>query len=198
MRARPAWTASSARRTRSPRCGGSSARTWRSSRRASARPAPPPATRSAIMTPARGDRRRRRLYRRRRGRSWPRADPRRAAAAIVAEIEAAHLREKRMAKGYWIVRVDVSDPEAYQKYVAANAEPLAALRRPLPRPRRPLRMPRGRGARPQRHPRVPELRSGAGLLRRRRPTRRRRSSATAASVADFVIIEGYEGPQPGD
>jgi uncharacterized protein (DUF1330 family) len=26
-----------------------------------------------------------------------------------------------MAKGYWIVRVDVTDPEAYKAYVAANA-----------------------------------------------------------------------------
>lgn len=26
-----------------------------------------------------------------------------------------------MAKGYWVVDVDVSDPEAYKKYVAANA-----------------------------------------------------------------------------
>ena len=26
-----------------------------------------------------------------------------------------------MAKGYWIGRVDVTDPEAYKKYVAANA-----------------------------------------------------------------------------
>jgi uncharacterized protein (DUF1330 family) len=28
-----------------------------------------------------------------------------------------------MAKGYWIVRVDVSDPEGYKAYVAADAEP---------------------------------------------------------------------------
>jgi uncharacterized protein (DUF1330 family) len=28
---------------------------------------------------------------------------------------------KIMAKGYWVGRVDVSDPEAYQIYVAANA-----------------------------------------------------------------------------
>lgn len=27
-----------------------------------------------------------------------------------------------MAKGYWIARVDVTDPEAYPKYVAANAK----------------------------------------------------------------------------
>jgi uncharacterized protein (DUF1330 family) len=30
-----------------------------------------------------------------------------------------------MPKGYWIVRLDVSDPAEYQKYVAANAEPIA-------------------------------------------------------------------------
>lgn len=29
-----------------------------------------------------------------------------------------------MAKGYWIVRVDVADPEQYKKYIAANAAPL--------------------------------------------------------------------------
>jgi len=29
-----------------------------------------------------------------------------------------------MPKGYWIARVDVSDPEQYKRYVAANAEPL--------------------------------------------------------------------------
>lgn len=28
-----------------------------------------------------------------------------------------------MPKGYWIARVDVTDPEAYKAYVAANAEP---------------------------------------------------------------------------
>ena len=28
-------------------------------------------------------------------------------------------------KGYWIVRVDIADPEGYKAYVAANAKPLA-------------------------------------------------------------------------
>ena len=28
-----------------------------------------------------------------------------------------------MPKGYWIARVDVTDPEMYKAYVAANAEP---------------------------------------------------------------------------
>src|SRR5215204_2863903 len=30
-----------------------------------------------------------------------------------------------MAKGYWVVFADVSDPEEYKKYIAANAEALA-------------------------------------------------------------------------
>lgn len=28
-----------------------------------------------------------------------------------------------MAKGYWIARVDVADPEQYKAYIAANALP---------------------------------------------------------------------------
>jgi uncharacterized protein (DUF1330 family) len=30
-----------------------------------------------------------------------------------------------MPKGYWIVRVDISDPERYKAYLAANVEPFA-------------------------------------------------------------------------
>lgn len=29
-----------------------------------------------------------------------------------------------MPKGYWIVRVDIADPEKYKEYIAANAAPL--------------------------------------------------------------------------
>ncbi len=29
-----------------------------------------------------------------------------------------------MAKGYWIVRVDIEDMETYKQYIAANASPL--------------------------------------------------------------------------
>lgn len=30
-----------------------------------------------------------------------------------------------MAKGYWIARVDIADPEIYKEYVAANAAPIS-------------------------------------------------------------------------
>src|SRR3954468_12893714 len=42
-----------------------------------------------------------------------------------------HLAEKgrqpgeRMPKGYWVVRVDVTNPDAYKQYVAANAKAFA-------------------------------------------------------------------------
>jgi uncharacterized protein (DUF1330 family) len=29
-----------------------------------------------------------------------------------------------MAKGYWIARVDIANPDGYKAYVAANAEPI--------------------------------------------------------------------------
>jgi uncharacterized protein (DUF1330 family) len=65
-----------------------------------------------------------------------------------------------MAKGYWIVRFDVSDMEQYRSYVAANAGPLAE-----------------HGARFL-------VRGGDCELRRH------------VAVGDFLIIEGYDGPQP--
>lgn len=102
-----------------------------------------------------------------------------------------------MPKAYWIGRVDITDPEAYKAYVAANAEPF-----------------RKYGARFL-------VRGGATTLKE--GTQRARNVviefedlATAlacyespgyqaalalrapAAVADIIIVEGYDGPQPGD
>ena len=68
------------------------------------------------------------------------ADPRKAAAAIIAEIAAARLigrrtalfslapqiQEKSHAKGYVISRVDIIDPEVYSHYAAAATKAIAA------------------------------------------------------------------------
>ena len=100
-----------------------------------------------------------------------------------------------MAKGYWIVRVDVSDTDAYAAYAAANGEAFAAFG--------------GRFL----------VRAGAfeavsGTARARNvviefpsyadATACWRSDAYRAALAlqkggadtDLVIIEGYDGPQP--
>ena len=103
-----------------------------------------------------------------------------------------------MPKGYWIVRADITDPEAYKKYVAANAEPLPAHGARFLVRGGPAETSRGRRARPQRRGRVPQRRSGARLLRRRRLPARDRPSRDGAATFDFIIIEGYDGPQPGD
>ncbi len=100
-----------------------------------------------------------------------------------------------MPKGYWIVRVDITDQEKYKAYVAANAEPLKKFgARFLVRA--------GRFENPEGTSRMrnvviefptyqaaldcwksPEYQAAIKL---RLP----------ASTIDLVIIEGYEGPQP--
>jgi uncharacterized protein (DUF1330 family) len=101
-----------------------------------------------------------------------------------------------MSKGYWIARVDVADMAQYQRYIAANAEPF-----------------RKHGARFL-------VRGGAfetleGTSRTRNAVIEFPSYQAAidcwhsaeyqhalqirqpVSTADLVIVEGYDGPQPG-
>jgi uncharacterized protein (DUF1330 family) len=100
-----------------------------------------------------------------------------------------------MAKGYWIVRLDVTDPEGYKAYVAANAEAF-----------------RKYGARFL-------VRGGAfeaveGDSRARNVVIEFKDHATAIAcyrsgeyakalklrqgkaIADIIVIEGYDGAQP--
>ncbi|MFD2676612.1 DUF1330 domain-containing protein [Camelimonas lactis] len=102
-----------------------------------------------------------------------------------------------MAKGYWIGRVDVSDADAYKAYVAANAEAFAKY-----------------GARFL--VRGGDFEAVEGDARARNvviefPSRQaaidcwnspeyRRAKALrdGHAVADMVVIDGYDGPQPGE
>ena len=99
-----------------------------------------------------------------------------------------------MAKGYWIGRVDVTNPDAYQAYVRGNRPVFARYGARFPRSRRTVRGGRGRGAR-QHRARVPELSAGARLLARPglQAVKRLRDGHC---IADILVIEGYEGPQP--
>jgi uncharacterized protein (DUF1330 family) len=100
-----------------------------------------------------------------------------------------------MAKGYWIVRVDIKDMETYKSYIAANASPLKRSgARFLVRGGKYENV---EGASRERNAVIefptyeqaiqcwhsPEYQAA---MRLREPV----------STADLVIIEGYDGAQP--
>jgi uncharacterized protein (DUF1330 family) len=100
-----------------------------------------------------------------------------------------------MAKGYWIVRVDVQDPESYKEYVAANAAAFAKFG--------------GRFL-----VRGGEFKSVEGQARARNVVlefpsyqaaldcwdspeyRAAKAKRDGYAEADVLVIDGYEGPQP--
>ena len=101
-----------------------------------------------------------------------------------------------MANGYWIVRVDITDQEQYKTYVAANAEPLKKYgARFLVRGGRfenPEGTSRTRNA-------VIEFPTYQAALDCWKSPEYQHAIALRqpVSTADLIIIEGYEGPQPG-
>ena len=96
-------------------------------------------------------------------------------------------------KGYWIAHVDITDPERYKDYVAANAAPLEEIRRAVSRAQ--WRVPGSQGTArrpPARGDRVRQLRHRQGL--HNSPEYQAAAKIRdEASTADFIIIEGYEG-----
>lgn len=97
-----------------------------------------------------------------------------------------------MAKGYWIARVDVHDAERYRDYVAANAEPIARYGgRFLVRGGRSEAVEGTSRARNV----VLEFPSYEAALACYRSPEYQRAVALRqpCSVADLLVIEGYEG-----
>lgn len=101
-----------------------------------------------------------------------------------------------MPKAYWIARVDVSDPEQYKAYVAANAKPLAMYGAKFLVRGGPFENPEG-AARSRNV--VIEFPSKQAALDCWNSPEYQAAVALRAPVAvvDMVIIEGYDGPQPG-
>lgn len=101
-----------------------------------------------------------------------------------------------MPKGYWIVRVDITDMEQYKAYVAANAEPLKNHGgRFLVRAGR-FENPEGSSRTRNAVIEFPSYQAAVDCwkspeyqqaIKLRQPV----------STADLIIIEGYDGPQPG-
>ncbi len=97
-----------------------------------------------------------------------------------------------MAKGYWIGHVDISNPQVYQKYIEANAEPFARY-----------------GARFLVRGGDSEVVEGTCRVKnvviefesyrqalacyRSAEYQRAKSLREGASIVDLVIVEGYDG-----
>ena len=100
------------------------------------------------------------------------------------------------ARGYWIAHVDVTDPDAYRRYVEANAEPFAKYgARFLVRAGRYEAM---EGATRARQVVIEFADYETALACYRSPEYQAALRLRdGASLADLVIAEGYDGPQPG-
>jgi len=102
-----------------------------------------------------------------------------------------------MAKGYWVANVDVSDPDGYKKYVTANAVPFRKFGAKFLTRGGKSEMVEG-GLRS----RVvviefPDYQAALACYRSPEYTAARKLRESA-SVADIAVLEGYDGPQPGD
>jgi uncharacterized protein (DUF1330 family) len=100
-----------------------------------------------------------------------------------------------MAKGYWVARVDVKDPEQYKAYVAANALPFSKFgARFLVRAGK---FEDVEGNNRSRNVVIEFPSYQAALECWNSPEyRRARELRLPAATADVVIVEGYDGPQP--
>jgi uncharacterized protein (DUF1330 family) len=101
-----------------------------------------------------------------------------------------------LAKGYWIVRIDVSDPEVYGRYVKANAEPLGRFgAKFLVRGGKYEAVEGNSRARNV----VVEFPSFQAALDCFKDPAYQAAKAIRDPVteAEVVVIEGYDGPQPG-
>jgi uncharacterized protein (DUF1330 family) len=100
-----------------------------------------------------------------------------------------------MSKGYWIVRVDITNQDQYKTYVAANAEPFKKYgARFLVRSGRYESV---EGTSRARNVVIEFPSYQAALDCWKSPEYERAMKLRLdVSTADLVIIEGYEGPQP--
>lgn len=101
-----------------------------------------------------------------------------------------------MVKGYWVVHVSVADIETYKDYAAAVAAPLARFGgRFLVRAGRNTL---AEGALRDRHVVIEFPSYEAALACYESPEyRKAKSIRDGTSQGDLVIVEGYDGPQPG-
>jgi uncharacterized protein (DUF1330 family) len=101
-----------------------------------------------------------------------------------------------MAKGYWIARVDVSNPDGYQHYVKANAAAFSKYGARFLVRGGTFEAPEGT---PRQRNIVLEFKDYATAVACYHSAEYQAAKALRLdhSDADLLIIEGYDGPQPG-
>jgi len=101
-----------------------------------------------------------------------------------------------MSKGYWIVRGDVADAEKYKAYIAANAEPLKKYGARFVV--RAGRFEAVEGSSRSRNAVIEFPTYQAALDCWKSPEYQRAIKLRQpVSTIDLIVIEGYDGPQPG-
>jgi uncharacterized protein (DUF1330 family) len=100
-----------------------------------------------------------------------------------------------MPKGYWIVRVDITDQEKYKAYVAANAEPLKRYGgRFLVRAGR-FENPEGTSRTRNAVIEFPTYQAALDCWKSAEYQQAIKLRQPVSTI-DLIVIEGYEGPQP--
>jgi uncharacterized protein (DUF1330 family) len=102
-----------------------------------------------------------------------------------------------MAKGYWIGRVDVDDLDGYAKYVEANAGPFAEFGARFIIRGGPFDTVEGEARSRNVVIEFPSL-EAARACYHSEGYQAAKALRTPVSRADIIIIEGYDGPQPGE
>lgn len=100
-------------------------------------------------------------------------------------------------KGYWIAHVDVHDPEGYKDYVRTNSVAFAKYGGRFLVRGGPSEL--ARGSLRQRHVIIefPSYEAALACLHSAEYAEAARHRDRSAEV-DAVVVQGYEGPQPGD
>lgn len=100
-----------------------------------------------------------------------------------------------MPKGYWIVRVDITDQEKYKAYMAANAEPFKQYGgRFLVRSGR-FENPEGQSRTRNAVIEFPTYQAAVDCWKSPQYQQAIKLRQPVSTI-DLIIIEGYDGPQP--
>ena len=100
-----------------------------------------------------------------------------------------------MPKGYWIARVDVTDPAKYEAYRAANAEALHKFGGRFLVRGGTFESPEGRSKPRNVVIEFPSYQAAVDCYHSAEYPGRSASRAGAAEI-DLIVIEGYDGAQP--